>query len=241
MATAEKPASMNEANQRDPYNNNSYGTLVDSGYLNVELPILDVLDFNDRIIRGYEDGTAEKHLPADLSVARSLVPAGTATLRDLSYVAPEIPDYITENCTGSAKVEGAGLKGLFESARDRREDDVPEGEPEKAQPQPVLRVLAGDALAGEGGNDRLLDGIACCAWKSHATLSAPVPRLRPQQPLSAENPTGEAGREQALVLIEWVAFDLRAGVDGLLGKAQLGEHAAASLAYRRPSGAGVDF
>ncbi|MDP6125280.1 MAG: thiamine pyrophosphate-dependent enzyme, partial [Candidatus Latescibacteria bacterium] len=39
-------------------------------------------------------------LPADLAVARSLVPAGTATLRDFSYVAPEIPEYIVENCTG---------------------------------------------------------------------------------------------------------------------------------------------
>ncbi len=100
MATAENPVSMNEANQRDPYNNNSYGTLVDSGYLNVDLPILDVADFNDRIIHGYEAGTAEKGLPADLSLARSLIPAGTATLRDLSYVAPEIPEFITENCTG---------------------------------------------------------------------------------------------------------------------------------------------
>jgi pyruvate/2-oxoacid:ferredoxin oxidoreductase beta subunit/NAD-dependent dihydropyrimidine dehydrogenase PreA subunit len=100
MATAEKPFSMNDANERDPYNNNSYGTLVDGGYLHVTLPVLDVNDFNERIIRGYEEGTGEKGLPADLSVARSLVPAGTATLRDFSYVAPEIPEYVTENCTG---------------------------------------------------------------------------------------------------------------------------------------------
>jgi len=91
---------MNEANERDPFNNNSYGTLVDDGYKQVSLPIIDVNDFNERIIHAYEDGTAEKQLPADLSVARSVVPAGTATLRDFSYVAPEIPEYITENCTG---------------------------------------------------------------------------------------------------------------------------------------------
>ncbi len=100
MATAENTASMNEANSRDPYNNNSYGTLVDSPYVNVDLPILDVHDFNDRIIHGYEEGFGEKELPADLTTARSLIPAGTATLRDFSYVAPEIPEYITENCTG---------------------------------------------------------------------------------------------------------------------------------------------
>src|SRR5436309_1679886 len=92
--------SMNEANERDPFNNNSYGTLQDSGYKLVSLTVLDVVDFNERIIRGYEEGYGEKELPADLSLARSLVPAGTATLRDFSNIAPEIPEYIPENCTG---------------------------------------------------------------------------------------------------------------------------------------------
>jgi pyruvate ferredoxin oxidoreductase beta subunit len=100
MATAEKESSMNEAGERDPFNNNSYGTLVDSDYKYVSLPVLDVNDFNERIIRSYEEGYGEKQLPADLSVARSLVPAGTATLRDFSYIAPDIPEYIEENCTG---------------------------------------------------------------------------------------------------------------------------------------------
>jgi pyruvate/2-oxoacid:ferredoxin oxidoreductase beta subunit/NAD-dependent dihydropyrimidine dehydrogenase PreA subunit len=93
-------ASMNDANERDPFNNNSYGTLVDQGYKLVSLPVLDVHDFNERIIRGYEEGWGERDLPADLSVARSLIPAGTATLRDFSNIAPEIPEYIPENCTG---------------------------------------------------------------------------------------------------------------------------------------------
>jgi pyruvate/2-oxoacid:ferredoxin oxidoreductase beta subunit/NAD-dependent dihydropyrimidine dehydrogenase PreA subunit len=100
MATVEHLPSMNEASERDPYNNNSYGTLVDRPYLEVQLPILDVHDFNERIIRAYEDGSGPGGLPADLSVARSLIPAGTAVLRDFSYVAPDIPEYIRENCTG---------------------------------------------------------------------------------------------------------------------------------------------
>ena len=100
MATASENKSMNESNDRDPFNNNSYGTLVDDGYKKIRLPVLDVDDFNERIIRAYEDGTAEKELPADLSVSRSLIPAGTATLRDFSYVAPEIPEYINDKCTG---------------------------------------------------------------------------------------------------------------------------------------------
>ncbi len=100
MATTDKPQSMNTAHGRDPYNNNSYGTLTDRGYLDVELPVLDVQDFNDRVIRSYEDGTVEKDLSADLAVARSLIPVGTAALRDFSYISPEIPEYIPENCTG---------------------------------------------------------------------------------------------------------------------------------------------
>ncbi len=100
MSTVDLPRSMNEASDRDPHNNNCYGTTVDRPYIGVSLPVLDVHDFNDRIIRGYEEGYGEEELPADLSVARSLIPAGTATLRDFSYVAPEIPEYIRENCTG---------------------------------------------------------------------------------------------------------------------------------------------
>jgi pyruvate/2-oxoacid:ferredoxin oxidoreductase beta subunit/Pyruvate/2-oxoacid:ferredoxin oxidoreductase delta subunit len=100
IATDAPKSSMNDASGKDPFNNNSYGTLVDSGYKLVSLPVLDVNDFNERIIRGYEEGYGEKDLPADLSVARSLIPAGTATLRDFSNIAPEIPEYITENCTG---------------------------------------------------------------------------------------------------------------------------------------------
>jgi len=87
--------SMNEANEKDPYNNNSYGTTVDLQYKLVNLPVLDVNDFNERIIRGYEEGWGEHDLPADLTTARSLIPAGTATLRDFSNISPEIPEYIT--------------------------------------------------------------------------------------------------------------------------------------------------
>ena len=100
MATIPDRPSMNEANDRDPHNNNSYGTLTDRDYLTVNLPVIDVDDFNERVIRGYEDGSGDKQLPADVSVARSLVPAGTAVLRDFSYVAPEIPEYLPGNCTG---------------------------------------------------------------------------------------------------------------------------------------------
>ena len=76
MATVPDTQSMNAASDRDPFNNNSYGTLVDSGYKRVSLPILDVDDFNERVVRAYEDGSAEKHLPADIHLV--IAPKGTA-------------------------------------------------------------------------------------------------------------------------------------------------------------------
>src|SRR5215213_8996181 len=100
MSTTPNAPSMNAATEKDPFNNNSYGTTVDRAYKPVRLPVLDVNDFNERIVRGYEEGYGENELPADLAVARSLVPAGTASLRDFSYISPEIPEYIPQNCTG---------------------------------------------------------------------------------------------------------------------------------------------
>ena len=57
-------------------------------------------DFNGRVIGAYQEGKASAELPADLGVARSLIPAGTGALRDFSYIAPEIPRFIFEKCVG---------------------------------------------------------------------------------------------------------------------------------------------
>ncbi len=58
-----------------------------------------VEDFNERVVGAYSQG-ADDELPADLGVARSLVPPGTGAFRDFSYIAPEIPEFIHENCVG---------------------------------------------------------------------------------------------------------------------------------------------
>jgi len=60
--------------------------------------VIDVQDFNERIVGAYNDGSAEMGLPADHSTLRSLIPAGTGSLRDFSYIAPEIPVFNHENC-----------------------------------------------------------------------------------------------------------------------------------------------
>lgn len=62
--------------------------------------IIDVDDFFNRIITGYNEGTGDDDLSADTGLARSIIPAGTGAYRDFSYIAPEIPAYINENCTG---------------------------------------------------------------------------------------------------------------------------------------------
>jgi len=58
-----------------------------------------VEDFNERVIGAYNAG-ADDDLPADIGVARSLVPAGTGVLRDFSYIAPQIPAYDQAKCVG---------------------------------------------------------------------------------------------------------------------------------------------
>ena len=60
--------------------------------------VLNVADFNNRIVGAYNDGSAELELPADNSTLRSFIPAGTGILRDFSYIAPEIPLLNSENC-----------------------------------------------------------------------------------------------------------------------------------------------
>jgi membrane-bound metal-dependent hydrolase YbcI (DUF457 family) len=55
--------------------------------------VVDVADFNERIVGAYNNGTAEEGLDADDHLARSVMPAGTGSLRDFSYIAPDIPEF----------------------------------------------------------------------------------------------------------------------------------------------------
>ena len=75
------------------------GDVISSSPINLHT-LMDIEDFNERIVSDYNTGMAEKGLPADVGVARSLVGPGTGALRDFSYIAPEIPEFIEENCVG---------------------------------------------------------------------------------------------------------------------------------------------
>jgi pyruvate/2-oxoacid:ferredoxin oxidoreductase beta subunit/NAD-dependent dihydropyrimidine dehydrogenase PreA subunit len=53
--------------------------------------------FNEQVIGAYSSGKGAS-LPADVGIARSLIPPGTGIFRDFSHVAPELPHFITERC-----------------------------------------------------------------------------------------------------------------------------------------------
>lgn len=74
-------------------------TFADSQLIELDLDRY-VDDFNRRVIGAYQEGRGSAELPADLGVARSLIPPGTGALRDFSYIAPEIPEFDREKCVG---------------------------------------------------------------------------------------------------------------------------------------------
>ena len=102
---SDQPNSMNEVTERDPFNNSSYGTLVDTPYkpARFPLPVLDVNTFNDTGIRGYEEGDGEKALPAALRWPGPWLPPATRSLRDSSTVGPRLPCMIPANGTARPK------------------------------------------------------------------------------------------------------------------------------------------
>lgn len=57
-------------------------------------------DFNSVVVNAYGRGTADGSLPADAGVARSVIPPGTAAVRDFSNLAPRIPALTAEACVG---------------------------------------------------------------------------------------------------------------------------------------------
>src|SRR5436305_2332082 len=75
-------------------------TTLEARQEDIQLNVVDIADFNERVVGAYNNGTAEKDLEADDNVARSVIPAGTGALRDFSYIAPDIPEFVVENCVG---------------------------------------------------------------------------------------------------------------------------------------------
>ncbi|MGH2513343.1 MAG: 4Fe-4S binding protein, partial [Candidatus Limnocylindrales bacterium] len=57
-------------------------------------------DFNTSIVDAYRRGLADRELPSDSGIARSVIPPGTAATRDFSGLAGTIPAFMLEACVG---------------------------------------------------------------------------------------------------------------------------------------------
>ncbi len=62
--------------------------------------MIDLDAFLERVVDGYNRGTASCSLPADEDVARSAMPPATGAARDFSYIAPELPEFLPAKCVG---------------------------------------------------------------------------------------------------------------------------------------------
>jgi pyruvate ferredoxin oxidoreductase beta subunit len=59
-----------------------------------------VEEFGASIVPAYRQGIADAEWPADVGLARSVVPPGTAATRDFSRLAPLLPQLVAERCVG---------------------------------------------------------------------------------------------------------------------------------------------
>jgi pyruvate/2-oxoacid:ferredoxin oxidoreductase beta subunit/Pyruvate/2-oxoacid:ferredoxin oxidoreductase delta subunit len=57
-------------------------------------------DFNSAVVGAYRRNVADRELPADPSVARSVIPPATAAVRDFSSLAPTLPVLRADACVG---------------------------------------------------------------------------------------------------------------------------------------------
>src|SRR5262249_50206133 len=57
-------------------------------------------DFNSAVVGAYRRNVADRELPADPAVARSVIPPATAAVRDFSRLAPTLPVLRADACVG---------------------------------------------------------------------------------------------------------------------------------------------
>jgi pyruvate/2-oxoacid:ferredoxin oxidoreductase beta subunit/Pyruvate/2-oxoacid:ferredoxin oxidoreductase delta subunit len=59
-----------------------------------------VEEFGASIVPAYRQGVADAEWPADVGLARSIIPPGTAATRDFRRLAPQLPQFVAEQCVG---------------------------------------------------------------------------------------------------------------------------------------------
>jgi len=57
-------------------------------------------EFETSIVPAYRRGVADDEWPAEPGLALSIIPPGTAGLRDFSHLAPQLPQLVAEQCVG---------------------------------------------------------------------------------------------------------------------------------------------
>jgi pyruvate ferredoxin oxidoreductase beta subunit len=94
------------------------------------------IEFETDILPAYRRGTADADMPADDRLARSLMPPGTAAMRDFSGLSARIPQFIAEKCVGCmACVSSCPDAAILATVQPRSELDgrmAALGEPERA-------------------------------------------------------------------------------------------------------------
>ena len=72
--------------------------------LGIATPLFDIAsyveEFGASIVPAYRRGIADEEWPADVGLARSVIPPGTAATRDFSRLAPRLPQLVAEKCVG---------------------------------------------------------------------------------------------------------------------------------------------
>jgi pyruvate ferredoxin oxidoreductase beta subunit len=95
-------------------------------------------DFNRDVVGAYGAGyaAADRGLPADVAVARSVIPPGTAAVRDFSSLSPNVPGFDFERCVGCMTcVSACPDSAIFAVALPERQvEEAIAAEPEPDRP-----------------------------------------------------------------------------------------------------------
>ena len=75
----------------------------------IRVNVVDIADFNERVVGAYNSGLAEKGLPADDQTARSVIPAGTGALRDAVRDVLRASSYVAKMRPGEPGEGGDGV------------------------------------------------------------------------------------------------------------------------------------
>jgi pyruvate/2-oxoacid:ferredoxin oxidoreductase beta subunit/formate hydrogenlyase subunit 6/NADH:ubiquinone oxidoreductase subunit I len=139
--------------------------------LGIATPLFDidayVEEFGASIVPAYRRGIADEEWPADVGLARSVIPPGTAATRDFSRLAPRLPQLVAERCVGCmACVSACPDSAILGIA-------VPEGELESRIPAFADRE-PDPALAAASARDHFV----------HTQKYAEVPQKRGLEPAS---------------------------------------------------------